>query len=72
MKELFLKHCYYGELEKLQELLSKYTIDVNVQDEDGCTGLHLAISERYREIVKQLLQYNPDFRIIVKQSLIQL
>ena len=63
MKDEFLKYCYYGELEKLQELLRTNPIEVNVQDEDGCTGLHLAIGERYREIVKQLIHYNPDFSI---------
>ncbi len=63
MEDRFLQYCYHGELENLQELFRSKAVDVDVQDEDGCTGLHLAIGERYRDIVKLLLRHKPDFGI---------
>lgn len=60
---MFLHYCCYGEFEKLAALSQQQDLDINCQDGDGCTGLHLAIGEKYREIVNFLVQNNADFYI---------
>ena len=63
LNETFLKYCEYGEFEKLNSLLELHDLDINCPDADGCTGLHLAIGEKYREIVDLLIKKHADFHI---------
>ena len=63
MTQQFIQHCQHGEFEKLRALLETQTIDVNSQDEGGCTGPHLAIGDRYRNVVNLLIEHNPSFSL---------
>jgi|GEM_PF-777012 len=58
-QEELLKAALEGNVEKVEELLSK-GVDPNVKDEDGNTPLHLAIKANHLQIAKLLIEKGAD------------
>jgi len=55
IKNDFINLCKEGKLEEVKELI-KEGVDINQQDEDGCTALHMASYNENVETVKLLLK----------------
>lgn len=51
--------CFYGKPEAVSYALEK-NFDINAQNSEGHTPLHLGIINKHTEIVKKLLENNAD------------
>jgi len=51
-----IKAAKLGNVDEVRELLGNDGIDINTQDEDGNTPLHLAIQDKHQEVIKVLLK----------------
>ena len=60
---LLHKAFYSGNISKLQELLNDNTININLQDKNGETVLHIASRKGNKDIVLLLLKYGANIDI---------
>jgi glutaminase len=59
---LFLDGCYHNNLDLVKECISK-GCNINFQDYDKRTALHIAAEENHREIIDYLMDNNADLKI---------
>lgn len=59
---LFLDGCFNNNLDLVKECISK-GCDVNFQDYDKRTALHIAVEENHKDIIDYLMKYNSDTNI---------
>jgi ankyrin repeat protein len=52
--------AYYGDFDKVKEIIERSPDQINVQDEQGFTPLHLASGKGHTEIVEFLLNHGAD------------
>ena len=55
-----IKACKEGKLEKVKELLEIEYVNINFQNEEGDTALHIAIEKGNEDICKYLISYSQD------------
>ena len=59
---LFLDGCFNNNLDLVKECISK-GCDINFQDYDKRTALHIAVEENHKDIIDYLMKYNSDMNI---------
>ena len=57
------KAAYKGDLKKVKEIIDRHPNQINVQDAQGFTPLHLASSKGHIEIVEFLLNHGADIEL---------
>jgi ankyrin repeat protein len=60
--EAFLSACERGDLQVFKQLVSK--IDINEKNENGYTGLALAVRNGHTEIVYELIRADADINAV--------
>lgn len=61
--EEFFAHIRSGNASALRQLLNDYKLNINVQDNSGMTGLGIAATHGYREIISILLEHHADVNV---------
>ncbi|XP_043469266.1 ankyrin-1-like [Leptopilina heterotoma] len=63
-----LHHAVKTNNKKLLKLLLEKGVEVDGQDKNGKTSLHLAVEKGYLDIIEEILKYNPDINNEINSS----